>query len=154
MKKIKYYLETTVFNFIFADDAPEKKKATEKLFSDWSMLNGEMYISEIVIDEIERAQEPKRSKMYDFIQNYNPTMFKLNEESRELAEKYVAEGVIPEKFRNDALHIAVATVNDIDVVISWNLEHIVKLKTRMAVNGINALLGYKGIEITTPEEVL
>ena len=50
--------------------------------------------------------------------------------------------------------IAVATVNDMDVVVSWNLEHIVKLKTRQAVNGINSLFGYKGIEISTPEEVL
>ncbi len=71
-----------------------------------------------------------------------------------MAEKYIAEGVIPQKYSNDALHIATATINDLDVIISWNLEHIVKLKTKIAVKGINRLMGYRTIEIATPEEVL
>lgn len=53
MKKTGYYLETIVFNFVFANDEPTKKEATERFFNNWSVLNGEMYISEIVIDEIE-----------------------------------------------------------------------------------------------------
>ncbi|MFQ3675573.1 MAG: hypothetical protein SNJ64_03415, partial [Endomicrobiia bacterium] len=44
--------------------------------------------------------------------------------------KYILENIIPSKYRNDALHIAIAVVNDSDVVVSWNLEHIVKLKTK------------------------
>jgi len=58
------------------------------------------------------------------------------------------------KYRDDALHIAVAVVNDLDVVVSWNFKHIVKLKTRMEANGINKMLGYKEIEICSPEEVI
>jgi len=62
-------------------------------------------------------------------------------------------GVVPVRFRDDAVHIAVAVVNDLDVVVSWNLEHMVKLRTRTRVNAINRLNGYKEIEICTPEEV-
>lgn len=54
---------------------------------------------------------------------------------------------------NDALHLAAAVVHEFDVVISWNFEHLVKLKTRQAVNGLNRLLGYREIEIVSPEEV-
>ena len=78
----------------------------------------------------------------------------IDEEIRELADRYIFERIIPEKYRNDALHIATAVVNDLDVVVSWNLEHIVKLKTKLGVEGINRLLGYKVIEIVTPEEVV
>jgi len=53
-----------------------------------------------------------------------------------------------------ALHIAMAVINGIEAIISWNFEHIVKLKTRIMVNGINRLLGYHEIEICSPEEVV
>lgn len=154
MKKIKYYLETTVFNFVFADDDPAKKEITSKLFDNWTTLNGEMFISDIVIQEVSRAPGDKQVKLIELIRKHSPIILSIDEEIRELADRYILEKLIPEKFRNDALHIAGAVVNDLDVVVSWNLEHIVKLKTKLGVEGINRLLGYKVIEIVTPEEVL
>jgi hypothetical protein len=88
------------------------------------------------------------------IGRYTPRLLELNPETIDLAEKYLDEGIIPRKYRDDALHIAVAVVSDLDVVVSWNFEHIVKLKTRMEVNGVNKMLGYKEIEICSPEEVI
>ncbi|MCL5674510.1 MAG: hypothetical protein M1501_02030 [Candidatus Omnitrophica bacterium] len=78
----------------------------------------------------------------------------MDEETEKLAQRYVDVFIIPEKYRNDAVHIAVAVVNDLDVVISWNLEHMVKMRTRIEVNGINKLEGYHEIEISTPEEAI
>jgi len=62
--------------------------------------------------------------------------------------------IIPEKYRADALHIAFATFYEMDVLVSYNLRHIVKLKTRRLVNYINLLEGYRNLEIGTPEEVI
>ena len=76
-----------------------------------------------------------------------------DEEASKLAKIYVSGGIIPERFLNDALHIAIASVNGIDTVVSWNLEHIVKIKTMIGVNKINLDRGYKQIFIVTPEEV-
>jgi len=73
-----------------------------------------------------------------------------NSEIKALAEEYIVKGVIPVKYFEDALHIAVATVNSLDILISWNFEHIVKLKTKREVNVINVLLGYGEIEIIEP----
>ncbi len=143
-----------MFNFVFADDAPEKREITKKFLEIISATPCELFISETVIDEIDLAPESKRTSMYELIKKYNPTVLEQNEESEELAERYIGEGIIPQKYDNDAFHIAVATVNDIDVIISWNLEHIVKLKTKIAVEGINRLMGYGTIEIATPEEAL
>ncbi|MEW6040273.1 MAG: hypothetical protein AB1633_02010 [Elusimicrobiota bacterium] len=64
MKKIKYYIETTVFNFIFAEDEPTKKRITEEFFKSWQNLNGEMYISNIVIAEINRAPEELKLELF------------------------------------------------------------------------------------------
>lgn len=58
------------------------------------------------------------------------------------------------KYRGDAIHIAIASVHDMDVVISWNMEHMVKLKIRREVRAVNILEGYKEIEICTPLEVI
>lgn len=154
MKKTKYYIETTIFNFKFADDEPIKRDITMKFFENWPNIYGEMYISDVVNEEIARAPEDKRIKMIELIKQYDPILLSLDEECKELGESYVSEGIIPLKYRNDALHISVAVINDLDVIISWNLEHIVKLKTKLGIEGVNKLLGYKSIEIVTPEEVL
>ena len=154
MKKIKYYLDTSIFNFMFEEEDLEKKSLTEKLFEDLPQMAEGIYISEEVVREISRAEEPKRSKMEELLKKHTPYLLRINTEVEELAEFYIKEGVIPEKYREDAVHIAAAVVNEIEAIISWNFEHIVKLKTRVMVNGINKLLGYHDIEICSPEEVV
>ena len=71
-----------------------------------------------------------------------------------MTEKYMSRKIFPAKYRDDALHIAIATVHDMDVVISWNLRHMVKLRTRREVKAINIMEGYREIEICTPMEVI
>jgi len=51
------------------------------------------------------------------------------------------------------VHIAAATFHNLDVIVSWNFEHMVKLKTRRDVPAINTLMDYKGIEICSPLEM-
>ena len=154
MKKIKYYLDTTIFNFVFAEGDTEKKDITVKLFKDLPSISNGIYISDEVIREINRAPEPRKSQLVGQLEETNPLLLEVDIEAEELAERYVKEGIIPERYRSDAVHIAVAVVNGIEVIVSWNFEHIVKLKTRVMVNGINRLLGYHEIEICSPEEVI
>lgn len=113
----------------------------------------ELFISEIVLAEIDRSQEPKRSQLANLVKKIAPGILILDKEAESLAIKYVKEGIIPEKYRDDVFHIASAVTNEIDVILSWNFEHIVKLKTRREVNGINMISGYHLIEICSPEEV-
>lgn len=154
MKKIKYYLDTTVFNFVFAEADSGKKEVTQKLFRDFPLIAEGIYISSEVIREISRAPEPRRSDLEGLLRETSPLLLEVDMETQELAERYVKEGIIPVKYRSDAIHIAVAVINGIEVIVSWNFEHIVKLKTRLMVNGINRLSGYHEIEICSPEEVV
>ena len=75
-------------------------------------------------------------------------------EIEELAGKYAEAGLIPDKAYRDLVHVAVATVNNMDFLISWNLSHIVRAKTIVGVNAINILEGYRDIKICTVLEVL
>src|SRR3990172_1520614 len=154
MKKIKCYLDTTIFNFVFAEGDAEKKDITVKFFNILPSIGEGTYISDEVIREISRASEPRRSQLEGLIRKISPLLLGIDLETEELAERYIKEGIIPEKYRSDALHIAVAVINGIDVIVSWNFEHIVKLKTRVMVDGVNKLLGYHEIEICSPEEVV
>ncbi|MBF0298916.1 MAG: hypothetical protein HQK51_09365 [Oligoflexia bacterium] len=77
----------------------------------------------------------------------------ISAEVMELAARYVKEEIIPQKYEEDALHIVMASILDCNAVVSLNFSHMVKLKTIMGVNGINATLGYRPIEIVTPLSV-
>lgn len=153
MIKQKFYLDTSVFNFLLAEDEPIKRKITQELFKKLPDF-GEIYISDIVSLEVLESSSPIRERLIAVINKQEPTILSIDEEIRELAEEYIRAGIIPAKYRDDALHIAVAVVNRLDVVVSWNFEHIVKLKTKREVNGLNLMLGYKEIEIVSPEEVI
>jgi len=69
-------------------------------------------------------------------------------------DKYKEREVIPEKYETDLFHIAIAVLHEMDILLSWNMRHIVKYKTKHAVNEVNKVEGYKHIEILTPEEVI
>lgn len=153
MRKMKLYIETSVPNFLFADDVPEKKKITEQFFEKDAKKH-ELFISDLVLDEIAKTPENKRKKLHEVISKLTFKELKINEESEKLAEKYIQAKIIPEKYKNDALHIAIAVVNKLDAIISWNMQHIVKLKTIIGVNRINKRLKYQEILINTPEEVI
>jgi len=147
-------LETTIFNFYFAEDAPERRGCVAKLFKEIKENRYEPYTSQYVIDELERAPELKASKMLGLLNEYKIDVFYRDVEAEELAKNYIAEGVIPQKYSTDALHIAIATVKNMDFIVSLNFKHIVKRKTIEATEILNFRAGYKRIGIYSPEEVI
>ncbi len=88
----------------------------------------------------------------DYIQL--PNRLIISEEVSSLAQKYLSEGVLPPSKIEDAMHAAVATVFEMDALISWNLRHLANLKKIELINGINMKEGYsKRLELITPMEV-
>ena len=149
---MKIYIESSVPNFLFHEDSPDKQKIT-KIFFKEKLTHHKGFVSDLVLDELEKTSEPKRTKLKNVVVEHKLTALKLNNEARVLADKYIQEGIIPKKYSTDALHIAIAVVNGMDVLVSWNMEHIVKLKTMKGVNEINKKSHYPYIFINTPEEV-
>ena len=155
MRIPKIYLETSVLNFVFADDSPDKKADTIKLFKMIEMGRFIPYTSNHVKDEIDNTPDlEKRYDMNRLITENSTEVLPDTGEIADLADEYVKEGVIPEKYRTDALHIATATFYELDMIISWNFEHIVKRKTIMKTEEINLRNGYKKVWIYSPSEVI
>ena len=154
MKKPQLYIETSVWNFYFADDAPEKKEITHTFFNKIKESEYEIFISDTVIEEIGRADDEKRQLLLNIIKEFNPKRLIIDQEVVELAQKYIAEGVLPANKFEDAVHAAVATIFEMDALISWNLKHLSNLKKMEMINGVNMKEGYsKRLELITPMEV-
>ena len=153
MRKLKVYLETTLFNYYFDEDR-DAHADTVTLFEECASGKFEPYTSLYVIDEIEGAPNEKRDKMIALIERYNITVLSASDETDNLARRYIAEGALPQGSLSDASHIASASVNALDMIISLNFRHIVKEKTIKLTGAINTLMGYRAVEINSPMEVI
>ncbi len=149
--KIKIYLDTSVISALFDKRNPQRQLLTQRFFEKIETFDA--FVSEVVLAEIDNAREiGLRERLRGTAVSFK--RLPIDEESRALAEEYVKQGAIPSDYTEDALHISIAAVNRIDYLLSWNFEHIVKVKTRKIVNMVNASLGYPDLEMITPAELI
>jgi predicted nucleic acid-binding protein len=149
------YLETTIFNFPFADDAPQYRSDTRRLFAEIKAGKFLPFTSEYVLDELGETKDAEKLKeMKALITDNGVEVLPGNDEVMSLADLYIAAGVIPKRYTTDAIHVAAATIHGMDYIVSLNFKHIVKHKTIIETEIINAREGYKRIFIHTPAEVL
>ena len=150
-KRIKVYLDTSVISARFDKRNPERQFLTDLFFEKIELFDA--YISELVLAEIGDTRDPQlREKLRNLAIAFKA--LPIDEESRTLADEYVKHEAIPPDYPEDALHIAISTLNEIDYLLSWNFKHMVRVRTRKIVNMVNTSLGYPNLEITTPAELL
>ena len=150
MKKLKIFLDTSVYSAIFDNRDPNRQKLTQEFWN--SIGDYDIYYSEIITEEIDGvSDEDLKKKMSDLLKNGKNV--KITTEVTKLTQVYIDEGLIPEKYENDASLIALTSVYSLDILVSWNFKHLVKRKTRIGVNLINLKKGYKSIEILAPPEL-
>ena len=155
MKK-RVYIETTVVSYFTARPSRDlmvagHQEVTHEL---WPKLIEyyESFISELVYEEAGKG-DPEQAKMrIDVLEPFS--INDIDEETRLLAAKIVDEGGIPKEYPEDALHIATAAANGIDVLINWNFAHLNNPFTRMMIRQIIENEGYVCPEICSPEELL
>ena len=153
MKIPKVYAETTLFNYYFDTDR-DAHLDTVTFFDECAEGKFELFTSTYVINELESTRGEKREKMISLIDKYNITVLSLSNETDKLALRYVAEGALPPSSLIDASHIAAASINNLDMIISLNYRHIVREKVIIMTGEINTLLGYNHVKIKTPMEVI
>ncbi len=124
MKKLKLYLETSVWNFYFADDSPDKRDITREFFRNIERNQYEIFISRIVLEEINRADLNTSNKLMNLIDKFSPEILIVDYEVQTLAEQYINELILPVKKLEDALHAAIASVYVMDILVSWNCRHL------------------------------
>ena len=151
MKRETLYFVTSVFSAYYDERVKDRQDATVKFWKD-VLPNYKVYISEVTVKELEDTKdETLRRKFKTLIRSFK--VLRANRKIRDLANAYIQRGVFPEKYVDDALHVAVASFYGISYVVSGNFEHLVKVKTRKSVNLVNILEGYREIEIVSPQEL-
>jgi hypothetical protein len=154
MIKPKIYLETTIFNFPFVEDAPQYQADTLRLFGEIKAGKFHPFTSEYVVRELEAATDHLREERLRLIKEYDVDLIPASDEAKSLATAYINAGVIPSAYGADGFHIAAATVKGLDFIVSLNFKHIVKRKTIEETELINLREGYKRIGIYSPMEVI
>ena len=130
-------------------------------FSLWSLRLFEEFrkglrvavVSDLTRREIERAPEDVRKVLLSVPRANIDDVF-LTQEAESLAKKYVDEGVVSRKHIVDAQHIAIASAERVDVLVSWNFQQIVNLARIHAFNAVNLKLGYAILEIRSPRDIV
>ena len=152
-KPLKLYVDTSVWNFALETERIDCLLTNEFL---QIIRNSEysIFISDIVLSEVLNAYEPRKSKLQELLNIYGYEILNVDDDTRELANIYINEGLIPKNEINDAQHIAIATVNRCNLLVSWNFKHMVKAKVIMGVHHINHREGFGLIDIVSPEHFL
>lgn len=147
---MRIYTDTSVFGGYFDEEFAEWSK---KLFAEFEQGLNTAVISDITLRELEDAPAKVR-ELAKRIPEENREYVSLGEEAKRLALCYIEEGVVSKKYLIDAQHIAVATIERVDVLVSWNFKQIVNLGKIRLYNGVNLKRGYPLLEIRSPKEVL
>jgi predicted nucleic acid-binding protein len=153
IEKLRLYLESTMFNYYF-DENRDGHGDTVKLFEAIGAGKYEGYTSEYAEIELRRAFEPKRSDMLALIDRYRIARLGAEDEAYRLADLYVNNNVIPERFRFDGVHIAIASIHGLDCICTYNFKHINHVRTKLMTARINNVEGYGSMVICMAREVL
>ena len=149
MKIQKIYIDTSVIGGCFDSEFVIWSRGIIKDFE-----NGffKPVISEVVSTEILDAPQFVREE-YNKILKMKPEILKINEQVLELVNSYQKHDILGQRFQNDMLHIALATVAEVDILVSWNFKHIVRFDKIRLFNAVNIENGFKKLEIFSPREV-
>ena len=151
-RKLKLYLDTSVWNLALETERDEYALTRNFLDVHSNSKNNLLLISEVVEAEVNRAYDTRRKQLLKLIEKYKSEVLIPTNEAYNLAKIYISEGLMPASAINDAIHIAIASLNHCDFIVSWNFKHIVKAKTIKGVHVINLREGYSLIEIVSPRE--
>jgi hypothetical protein len=147
---MKVYSDTSTLGGCFDEEFSEWSNALLEEFRIGKKL---LVLSDLTLQELEPAPQEVKDKLAEVPGKYQIAIG-MTDEAFQLAETYINEGALTMKSFNDALHIALATIYNADVLASWNFKHIVNLSRIRLYNSVNLKLGYKMIEIRTPREIL
>lgn len=148
MKLLRVYVDTSVIGGCFDEEFAEWSTA---LVEDFRRRRFQCVVSDVTAAEVAMAPEPIRDLFDELLREAES--LHVNPEALELLAAYESHTILGPRFRNDMLHIALATVGEVDVVVSWNFRHIVRLDKIQLFNAVNLELGYKPLSIYSPREV-
>jgi predicted nucleic acid-binding protein len=149
MQKKRTYVDTSVFGGVFDD---EFDVASQRFFNQVKQNEFILVTSAVVQEELKQAPGDVRSFFMEMLPHSE--IKKITRESLDLRNAYLEAKILSSKYSNDALHVAIATIANCHIILSWNFKHIVHFNKIPLYNAINILNGYSPISIFSPLEVI
>jgi hypothetical protein len=154
--KSKIYIETTIVSYLTAWPSHDVIVAAHQQITDewWRTKRQffELFASQLVLREAQAGNEDMAQRRLSALEEVE--LLEVTEEALALAEDLLSKGPLPQKAEEDAVHIAVAVVNGMDYLITWNCKHIANARMRDKIEQVCRANGYKPVIICTPEELL
>ena len=154
--KPKVYVETTVVSYLTAWPSRDVIVAAHQQVTDewWRTKRRlfKLYASQLVLREAQAGDDDKARRRLRALGEVE--MLEITEDALALAEDLVSKGALPRKAAEDAVHIAVAVVNGLDYLITWNCKHIANARMRDKIEHVCRAKGHEPVIICTPEELL
>jgi predicted nucleic acid-binding protein len=156
MAKPTVYIESTIISYYTALRTRDLIIAAhQEITLEWwgSVLPGlDPYISQIVLDEVSRGDMDAAQRRLAAVRDFE--VLEMTPHIASLADMYFDALDIPEKARNDSLHLAIAVCHGMDYLVSWNCTHISAGRVRNVVGRIDDEEGFQTPIICTPEELM
>ena len=148
--KPRLYFDTSVFGGIYDEEFEE---ISILLFEKVKLGQIICVYSDLSVTELRNA--PDKVKDYFLgLPNEYMEFVEVTEEAYNLADKYLAEKVVGPTSADDCRHIATATINKVDFLVSWNFKHIVNVFRIRGYNSVNLRSGYIQLDIRSPKEIV
>jgi hypothetical protein len=151
---MKLYIETSVPNFLFTEDAPDKRRVTEVFFAWLKLSEHTVFSSEIVFEELNAAPEGKRDKLLRSLSDLEPAILPVTEEAAGLCQFYLDRGILPSRYYNDAIQIALCACHEMDFLVTWNMRHMANVFRQEKINRANLEFGFSAIKMVIPEHLI
>jgi len=139
-KTIRVYADTSVFGGVF----DEEFASASKTFFD--AVRGDRFLlvtSELVRQEIQAAPKNVQELFQEILRVAD--IAEVTGEVLRLQKAYTNAGILTVRYSTDAMHVALATVSQASLIVSWNFKHIVNFQKIPMYNAVNTLLGYSGV---------
>ena len=155
MDKETVYIETSIVSYLVARPTRDlfinaKQQVTvywwENVAQDFAL-----YTSKLVLDEAQRGDASAAAKRLNALSGL--PLLPISVEAIELAELLLKQHSLPRKAADDALHIAIAALNGINYVLTWNCRHMANAHMRKSIEQTCRTAGYEPPALCTPEEL-
>lgn len=150
------YIETTIPSYLVSKPNRDiiilaHQQLTKEWWDNYRHLF-DMYISQVVLDEIRRGDPEMVSKRIEIL--HNIPLLEVNEEVENLAKRYFNSLKFPVKALRDAFHLAYVVVYEVDILATWNCTHLANANILYRLSRLNKEWGYETPIICTPEELI
>lgn len=156
MELAKVYLESSVISYLAARPSRDIiATAHQQLTREWweqRRSRFALYVSVEVLNEIRRG-DPQASQLRLAYVESLPVL-EADDQARTLAAEILRTAALPPKAAADAAHIAIATVNGMEFLLTWNCTHIANGIVQRAISRLTRDMGFEPPTIVTPEELM